>query len=314
MKTTNKLNIDTVLENWFQQLEQEQILAKVVRNQRLYYHFNSPIKFIYPKTQINNLRSKYHPKEEKGGYILFQHSNNDSNLILKAVDIKWVDNISSSPEKSYTINTPEHKRIEKEAYLNQLFPIRFHTHPMDVKDFNKQSYRRLQIIDTSDKDRKISFNYPFKTQNTIILLPDVLVVWDINYLNSFFIGTYNGLIAPIGFQRHRIKVTKEFNNNIGNSISKWIDEKSDLVKGVLAIGTLVTVVAGMRYPQVSGPILKEIKNQNPMLAIGTQKENEYFGFANTNPLFEFAISIPRVTKELIDDNEEEIKAVLQRLN
>ncbi|MGZ5551752.1 MAG: hypothetical protein ACXWE7_13295, partial [Nitrososphaeraceae archaeon] len=186
---SNNLTVDNKIENWFKELEVDNILVKTHRQDKPFYHLNSPVKFIYPIDQIDNIRNGYHEKNEKGGYILFQV---DKNRSLTAVDIKWIRNLSDNPENSYRINTEAHKRIEKEAYLTQLFPIRFHTHPMDVKGIYRQSDRRLEIIDTSDADKRISFDFPFVNQNRIVILPDVLVVWDVNYLNSFFIGTYNG--------------------------------------------------------------------------------------------------------------------------
>jgi len=313
MNSTDKLNNDDILESWFQQLEQDCILTKSIRNEKQYYHLNSPIKFVYPQKQIDSLLSKYCPKREEGGYILFQQELSDSNLVLKAVDVKWIDNTSANPENSYTVNTPEHRKIEREAYLNKLFPIRFHTHPMDVDDITKQSDRRLEIIDTSDADKRISFDFPFNTKSRTVILPDILVVWDVKYLNSFFIGIYNGLIAPIGFIKHRLQLTEKYNKEMQESIYEWADEKSNFVKGALVVGTISAFFAGMFYaPNLTGQLIKDVKNHQPIFAIGSQRGNIYFGFTNSNFFSDFAITIPRVTQALIDDNEQEIIPVMER--
>lgn len=313
MNSTDKLNTDDILESWFKQLEQDGVLTKSVRNEKLYYHFNSPIKFIYPQLQIESLLSRYVCKREEGGYILFQQDINNSNLVLKAVDVKWIDNKSKTPENSYTIDTPEHRRIEKEAYLNKLFPIRFHTHPMDEDDVTRQSDRQQEIIDTSDPDKRVSFEYPFNTQSRTVILPDVLVVWDVKYLNSFFIGTYNGLIAPIGFEKHKLKLREKYNKEIQKSIDEWAGENSNLVNGTLAVAKITALFLGVAYaPHLTGRVINEAKNQKNLSAIGSQRENEYLGFTNSKFFSDFAIIIPRVTQTLIDDNEKEIIPVMER--
>jgi hypothetical protein len=313
MHENSTLNENIEIENWFQKLEQEEIIAKINRNDQLLFHINTQAKFIYSKTVVDKIKSGFHSEEEKGGYIIFEYTIIDGIVILKALDVEWIENLSDNRLNSYKINTVEHKRIERQTYLKQLFPLRFHTHPMDAKDVFSQHKRRLEIIDTSDPDKDISFNFPFCTENIKLLMPDILVVWDINYLDSFFIGIYNGLIAPIGFLNHRVKVTKEFNSNIGKSIFEWAED-SDLKKMVLALGTVITIVGVVSYPNVAMPLYRDLKNQNPILAIGTQKENHYFGFANPNSIFEFVISIPKVTTALLCENENEIKTVVARLN
>jgi hypothetical protein len=314
MQLTDKLNNEDIIERWFQELEQNNVLTKSIRNEKEYYHLNSPIKFVYPQIQIDNLLSKYHPKREEGGYILFRQDIRNSNMVLKAVDVKWIDNTSATPENSYNINTSEHIRIEREAYLNQLFPIRFHTHPMDVEDIPRQSDRRLEIIDTSDSDKRISFDFPFKTLSRTVILPDVLIVWDVKYLNSFFIGTYNGLIAPIGFIKHRLKLTEKYNKEMQESIYEWVDEKSNFVKGALIVGTITAFFAGSYFaPYLTGQLIKDVKNQNSISAIGSQRGNVYFGFTNSKFFSDFTITIPRVTQTITEDNEQEIKFVMERI-
>ena len=50
-----------------------------------------------------------------------------------------------------------------------------------------------------------------------------------------------------------------------------------------------------------------------MLAIGTQKENLFFGFTDTKLFSEFIITIPKVTQDIIDDDEKEIKIALETI-
>ncbi len=309
---SNKEN-DYKIESWFQFLEQNNILVKSVFKGKVCYHLNSPLQFVYSKKLIEKLRDGYHSTKERGGYIIFKYLPSENNLILNGIDVEWICNKSDTPNDSYTINTPEHIRIEKETYLNEEFPIRFHTHPMDVKDLSRQSKRRLEIIDTSDADKRISFQYPFQTPSRTVILPDVLVVWDINYLNSFFVGTYNGLISPIGFLNHRVKVTNEFKKELKNDFVKWVDDKSDLTKAALITGSIITLVGGIFYPHIAGSIMKEVEHQTPMLAIGTQRECVYFGFTNSIPFSDFTNSIPTVTHEIQSDNEKEYIAVLERI-
>jgi hypothetical protein len=308
-----ELNIEAGIENWLKKLEEGLILVKAVRNNETIYHLNTQAKFIYSKPILKEIKEARSENEE-GGYILCQPSIKNSVVILEAKEVAWIKNVSDSPHDSYVINTPAHKIAEKNSYSRQLLPIRFHTHPMDVKDINLQSKRLLQIIDTSDSDKDISFGFPFTLGGIKILLPDVLVVWDIkNVSDSFFIGVYNGLVAPIGFLKHRIKVTKDFKANIGESVNELIEGSNNFVKTGLVVGSFITVVAAMCYPMVSLPILQQMQNQTPILAIGAQKENQYFGLADINSIFEFAITIPKITRELIDENEIEIIAVRERI-
>ena len=59
-------------------------------------------------------------------------------------------------------------------------------------------------------------------------------------------------------------------------------------------------------PHLASQLIKDVKNQQPIFAIGSQRGNINFGFTNSKFLSDFTITIPRVSQTLIDDNEQKI--------
>ena len=81
----------------------------------------------------------------------------------------------------------------------------------------------------------------------------------------------------------------------------------------LVVGVITAFFAGVYYaPHLTGQLIKDVKNQNSISAIGSQRGNVYFGFTNSKLFSDFIITIPRVTQTLIDDNEQEIIPVMER--
>jgi hypothetical protein len=240
------------------------------------YFLNPPLRIIIEKKVVSSLKNRYKINREIGGILLAEPASIDSKKTLKVKGVRYVRNISDTPERSYRRSTSWNEYCKK-CFIGtkkhkRYFPLGFHTHPR--REDKLDILRTYFQMSTSDADRKTATErYRFSRNNGGIIflaLPSILCL--VTFTNDVFLGVYGGEIAPDDFNKYAEKI-------LGETISSIIDwgVKTDSFWGMmlsiftgLGIGVFSTGLRTRNYT------LKSFAMQLSIMRKQNQADNNYF--------------------------------------
>jgi len=153
-------------------------------------------------------------------------------------------------------------------------PVKFHTHPTKERNVLDITIQQLQT-ETSEQDRFES-TFPHQLDNDNLLMPRGLIVGNGDFGSNIFIGLYNGFIAPVEFEESKRKIQQENIALIDNAISTTtlIDNQ----KILLGVGAVLLLVAVIKYPKFSWPVILALcaTAQNLLTDTATTENPSYF--------------------------------------
>ena len=241
-----------------------------------YVHLKTPCEIQIPEAVTEKLKREYNPKAEKGGIFLTKPNKVDNKTMLTIVEVYFIANVSDNPENSYLPDQIElYKRIEAalSGSLDNLLPIRFHTHPTYSDNLSNEIFNYIFQSDTSEQDRMVSYQ-PIKVEEVNLLMPRSIVLCNGTIANRMFIGFYNGLIAPLEFNTHKKNETEIAVNDFMKIANDWASEDNNklwLVGGGIMLALLI-----IRKNKLSIPLIFLLVSMIPMFINDKSGETKYF--------------------------------------
>lgn len=270
--------------DWIRKLISAEILVEGTKDDKQYIHLKTPCKIILSENVIKQLQDNYDSQYEKGGIFVAvpEKIDNETHLIIDKVN--FLTNVSDEPHRSYIPNSSELEQTLNLILDSESLPIRFHTHPTHSNDILKEAFNYILQSNTSQQDQLVS-EYPFPVEEFNLLMPRGLVLCNKNIANRMFVGFYNGLIAPHGFDLQRKESTEEF---IKSALKVF--NKLAINNQVLLISAItVSVLAIIKYNKQLIPLVLLLFAIIPLF-INDQKSNpQYFAQINSGKTI---ISIP----------------------
>lgn len=281
------------------------LLEKSIIEDKEIFHLNTPISLQIGDKIISSLQKEYLKDKEIGGYINFKIKE----TYLEAVEVKFIENKSKTPERSYVINTPEHKTAEKEAFQNELLPFRFHTHPTIGSNPIMEISKYLRQLNTSKKDKEASYNKIHSVDEKELILPDILVVENDYSMGGMFVGFYNGLVTPNDFNDEKSKSNEELAKKSVNTVVELWDSSSTQAKLLFGVGIVAAAALLYKMRKNSIGILIIVALLAVQIPLVTREENIYFGVTKGGSLI---IKIPKISQDEIENNINLFKEMIER--
>lgn len=245
-----------------------------------FFHLTTPCRFNIKQNVVKSLKDKYISDEEIGGILWAKPTSINGEKIYVIEEISFVSNVIEDTKPRYR-DKEGRVRTRKDAYLPDKkeqseaiekiiladsLPIKFHTHP--TKGRNTIEHITLQQLtsETSEQDRFESTQTQ-KFGNDNLLLPRGLIVGNGDIGNNIFIGLYNGFIAPVDFEESKKSIQEENIQRISNAISSA--ELNDKQKVLLGVGALLLLIAVLKYPKYSLPVILALATSVPTLLSDT---------------------------------------------
>lgn len=242
------------------------------------YHLTTPCRFNIKKDTVKSLRDNYLADEEIGGLLWAKPMTIEGEKVYIIDQVTYLRNAIEDTEykdKHGRIRTKKDAyRPDRKSFSDALqkiisvdyLPVKFHTHP--TKGRHVLDNLTLQQIQTETSEQDI--NESSDTQqigDDHLLMPRALIVGNGDLSSNIFIGFYNGFIAPVNFEESKRKVQQENLERIGNSISStnFTDEQ----KVLLGIGAILLLIAVVKYPKYSLPVIFGLALTTPMLLTDT---------------------------------------------
>lgn len=257
---------------------------------------NTPFEVEITPLVFADLKTIYTQEEERGGIIFCETNNHNGKFLLKSKYVVQIPNtFQPSPEKPDRTrkNTYRPDQILYENSLSKnfllsthsdiLFPIHFHTHPIEKRKEVVHYFRTYEELNTSDGDRDVATRR-FAEFNNVKL----------RYMNAIFTGSedehhillYAPGVTPLKFFMIKfMRVIKKF-DDLGELLSEFTKNpngKELIQRGTKAVGGILTALC-----------LNDIDFISQMF-----EDNEYFTTLNEKE--STFIVIPKYLEKITDN-------------
>lgn len=244
------------------------------------YHLTTPCRFNIKQNVVKSLKDKYLSDEEIGGILWAKPTTVQGEKIYVVENVSFIKNVIEETNPRYK-DKQGRIRTKKDAYLpdekeqseelQKIFsannlPVKFHTHPTKGRNVLEDITIQQLQTETSEQDRFES-KFPHQLDNDNLLMPRGLIVGNGDFGSNIFIGLYNGFIAPVEFEESKKKVQQENMTRIGNAISTTT--LTDNQKILLGVGAVLLLVAVIKYPKFSLPVILALGATAPILLTDT---------------------------------------------
>jgi hypothetical protein len=252
------------MSNILQQFFKEGFLQTGELDGKPIYHLTTPCRFNISQNVVKILKDKYLSDEEIGGILWAKPTIIADEKVYLVNNVRFLRNaIEDTPYKdkegrlrtkkdAYRPDAKTHSEELQKIFSANYLPLKFHTHPTKGRDvLEGLTIHQLQT-ETSDQD-KIESTSTHSIGNDNLLMPRGLIVGNGDLSNNIFIGLYNGFIAPVNFGESKQKVRQQQMQKIADAISSTT--LSDGEKILLGIGAVLLLVAVVKYPKFSLPVI-----------------------------------------------------------
>lgn len=252
------------MSNIIQHLFKEGFLKTSEIDGKPIYHLTTPCRFTISQNVVKILKDKYLSDEEIGGLLWAKPTNIGDEKVYLVDHVRFLRNvIEDTPykDKEGRLRTkkdtyrPDPKTYSEE--LQKIFsanylPLKFHTHPTKGRNIIEGLTIQQLKTETSEQDKiESTSTHPIDDEN--LLMPRGLIVGNGELSNNIFIGLYNGFIAPVTFEESKKQVQQQHMKRVGDAISSTT--VSDNQKILLVVGVVLLLIAIVKYPKFSLPVI-----------------------------------------------------------
>ena len=288
------MNAKGSMKSWETELNKMGFLKKWHKDiYKKVYTLKPPLKLRFSERAIEMIRKKYHPRFEGGGILLTKPALKNGDKILEVKKVKFLKNLSSTPEKEFRFDKSEIFRVWKEnseADKEYYVPIHFHSH--SLIDLEKLSDMRSTIaslvpLSTSEKDQETSLGLDIRVNELNFLIPSALVVKSEIVEKHIIIGFYGGGITPTNFTEYMAKVTGQTMKEIWDMLKAWVKEDPNRIWILMSLGLLLGIPVALR-PKQAIPLIFVIfiiLLTSQVIPL-TKQEGKYFGILKEGLIIE----------------------------